>query len=109
MPGPNDKTVTVGFDPATQRFTFSDPSVTMTTSGNIVLVKDDPSNKAWDLYNVIVDSDPTQFPITSKSGTQIVIDDKHTANGTYSYRVQVTAGSSTYTSPDPQIVNSNPG
>lgn len=106
---PQSQTVNVGFDPATQAFTFSQETVTFTGPGKLILLKDQPSDRSWSFSNVIFDGDGSQFPIESQSGNQIIIDDDYTALGTYSYRVVVTDGNNnSYTSQDPHIVNTNP-
>lgn len=113
MPQPdssNDKQVTVAFDPTTGMFTFSPSTpVVFERAGRLIIQKDQPSNQSWDLSGVIFDdNNGNQFPIESRSGQQIIIDDDFTQIGTFSYEVQVTANNTTYTSPDPKIVNQNP-
>lgn len=112
MPQPDDsnnKQVVVGFDTTTHAFTFSQDPVTFDRPGKIILVKDQPSNQGWNLSSVLFDGDGSQFPVKSRSGQQIVIDDDYTQLGTFSYRVVVTDSNNvSYTSQDPKIVNENP-
>ena len=113
MPQPdtsNDKQVTVDFDTSTQTFTFT-PSgpVVFEKAGRLIIQKKPGSSQNWTLSNVVFDNyTGTQFPIESKSGQQIIVDDDYTTMGTFSYEVEVTANNTTYTSPDPKIVNESP-
>ena len=109
-----DQTVKVTFDPnADPQFSF-DPSsgdVRMTASGKIILNRS-PGSANWKFTGGDVKKDPlNEFdPSVQGNGSSLHIDDKFkdTTRTEYDYYVVVELNGTSYTSPDPKIVN-DPG
>jgi len=107
-----DQTVQVTFDPnATPQFTFTPPSVTMTSSGNVILTQS-PASASWTFDKAVVKDDTLdEFKATvlgNGQTVQIADSFKDRSETPYSYDVTVELNGTTYTSPDPSIVN-DPG
>jgi hypothetical protein len=100
-----DQTVTVTFDPtANPQFTFTPNPVTMTAAGKVILLRS--GGQTWTFTNASVD-DP-QFTVDANSAANIQINDAWTSMGTFCYTVTVLSNGTSYTSPDPDIVNEPP-
>lgn len=102
-------TVKVTFDPTVSppKFTFVDDTVRMNAAGRIILIRDGAS-PSWRFRGATVKDDvKNQFhPELQGNGSLHIIDDfKDTVRTSYSYNVTVIDGTTTYTSPDPVIVN----
>lgn len=106
--GDYSKSITVGFDTSSKTFNFSEQSVQMTKPGRVVLIKDNPGDQSWTFVSATVDTDPGQFSLEIATPVVLVIDDQHTANGSYSYTVTVQDADGQHTSPDPIIRNEDP-
>ena len=107
-----DQTVNVTFDPtATPKFTFDPDSVTMTAAGKIICLQR-PSSATWKFTGGDVKEDTlNEFSSTVQgNGQSLHINDelKDTAKTPYDYYVTVVLNGTSYTSPDPVIVN-DPG
>ena len=115
MPDPTpitDQTVNVSFDPtANPQFTFDKPSVEMTKAGKVILVQK-PASAPWTFQNAVVKDDVLQefSSVVQGNGNSLQISDafRDQQKQTYSYDVTVELDGTTYTSPDPEIVN-DPG
>ena len=103
-----DQTVTVTFNPtATPQFTFAPDPVTMTASGRIIINRAGGSN--WTFTAANITNGGTQFSAAANNaGTSINVDDAYTWMGSFCYTVTVNLGGTSYTSPDPTIVNEPP-
>lgn len=105
-----DQTVTVSFDPnASPQFTFSPNSVTMTAAGKVVLNR--AGGQTWTFTSASVCNPPSgQFgtPNVNPAGTNVDISDLCTLKGSWGYKVTVLLNGTSYTSPDPEIVNDPP-
>jgi hypothetical protein len=109
-----DQTVKVTFDPnADPQFTFDPPpgDVRMTAAGKIILNRS-PGSAAWKFTDGDVKKDPlAEFePTVHGNGSSLHINDqfKDTTRTEYDYYVTVELNGTSYTSPDPKIVN-DPG
>jgi hypothetical protein len=107
-----DQTVQVTFDPnANPQFTFSPSSVTMTAAGKVILQS--PGSQSWLFVSpgaTVKNDTLNQFSASVQGGGQSVqIDDAmRNPRGTrtvYNYNATVSLNGTTYTSPDPDIVN----
>lgn len=106
MPDQPDQTVNVSVEGSD--FSFDPDPVRMTASGNIILMKF-PHTATWKLVDAHVKDGGTQFHVTPTPGGQKVsIRDDHTSLGTWDYNVTIEVDGSRTTSPDPQIVNTDP-
>jgi hypothetical protein len=104
--------VNVSFDPnATPQFTFDPPSVTMTNAGKVVL-NQSPASATWTFQGALVKDDTLdEFSETVLgNGNSLQINDafRDRSSTPYSYDVTVALNGTSYTSPDPVIVN-DPG
>ena len=108
-----DQTVKVTFDPnANPQFTFDPPTdVTMTAAGKVIFNRV-PGSANWKFTGGDVKKDPLdEFEgSVHGNGSSLHIDDqfKDTTKTGYDYYVTVELKGTTYTSPDPKIVN-DPG
>ena len=109
-----DQTVLVTFDPsASPQFTFNPPpgDVTMTAAGKIIFNRS-PGSASWKFTGGDVKDDPLdEFKgSVHGNGSSLHIDDdfKDPAKTPYEYYVTVQLNGTSYTSPDPKIVN-DPG
>jgi hypothetical protein len=103
-----DITVTVSFDSnATPQFTFTPYTATLNASGRIILNR--AAGSSWTFTGATITNGGTQFtPNVNNGGTNINISDAYTSMGTFCYTVTVSSGGTSYTSPDPEIVNEPP-
>lgn len=107
-----DQTVNVTFDPTAEpQFTFDPDSVTMTSAGKIICLRRPPS-ATWKFTGGDVKEDPLdEFSSSVQgNGSSLHIDDKFydKTETPYDYYVTVVLNGTSYTSPDPVIVN-DPG
>jgi hypothetical protein len=107
-----DQTVNVSFDPnATPQFTFDSQSVKMTDAGKVILVQN-PASAPWTFQNAVVKGDTLDefSPAVQGNGNSLQISDafRDQTKKSYSYDVTVELNGTSYTSPDPEIVN-DPG
>jgi hypothetical protein len=103
-----DQTVSVTFNPtATPQFTFSPDPVRLSASGKIVINRSGGSS--WTFTGISITNAGTQFTTTVNSaGTHIDVNDACTSLGSFCYTVTVLNNGTSYTSPDPTIVNEPP-
>jgi hypothetical protein len=104
-----DQTVTVTFDPnATPQFSFDNPSVTLTAAGKIILNR--AGGSTWTFTGMTITNGAGQFgtPDVNPAGTSIQVSDACSLKGSYCYTVTVSNNGTSYTSPDPTIVNDPP-
>jgi hypothetical protein len=107
-----DQTVNVTFDPtADPQFTFSPDEVTMTAAGKIIFLKRPPS-AMWNFTGGNVEND-TRKEFSARvqgNGRALHIDDefKDEEKTRYKYTISVQLDGTSFTSPDPHIVN-DPG
>jgi len=103
-----DQTVTVTFNPAAEPpFTFSPDPVTMTSAGRIIINR--AGGSTWTFVNATISNGGTQFSSApNNAGTSINVQDAYTSMGRFCYVVTVQMGGTSYTSPDPEIVNEPP-
>ena len=114
-----DQTVRVTFDPSrADSWAFDPESVRMTSAGKIVLTQF-PANQRWSFSGgfSVTGKDKTPNPPPDEfqrdaggsSASQLTISDAFSTRGTYCYTVTVTLPDGRLvTSPDPQIINTNP-
>ena len=103
-------TVGVSFEPkANPQFTFDNESVTMRAAGKIILIQR-PGSQRWTFRDAEVKDDKlNQFSSTALGNTLEINDAFRDKTRTaYSYNVTVELDGTTFTSPDPVIVN-DPG
>jgi hypothetical protein len=108
-----DQTVSVSFDPnANPQFTFNPSSVTLTAAGKVILTQS-PASARWTFQNAVVKADTlNEFSSTVQgNGNSLQINDAFRDRSTtpYSYDVTVALNGTSYTSPDPVIVNETGG
>lgn len=105
-----DQTVTVSFDPnANPQFTFTPDSVTMTAAGKVILNRQ--GGQTWTFTSASVKNPPNgQFgtPTVNPAGTSVDISDVCSVKGQWGYTVTVSNNGTSYTSPDPDIINDPP-
>jgi hypothetical protein len=103
-----DKTVTVTFNPtATSQFTFSPDPVGLNASGKINVNR--AGGSTWTFTGISITGGGTQFTTSiNPAGTSIQVNDAYTSTGNFCYTVTVSLNSTSYTSPDPTIVNEPP-
>ena len=98
--------VQVSFSPtANPQFTFSSNSVPMQAAGTVVLTR--APGSTWTFTGATF-SDSQFTPNVPPGGATVNIVDAHTSMGSFCYTVTVLSGGTSYTSPDPVIVNEPP-
>ena len=109
-----DQTMKVMFDPgANPQFTFDPPpgDVTMTAAGKIIFNRS-PGSATWKFTGGDVKRDLLDefTPSVHGNGSSLHIDDqfKDVDRTEYEYFVTVELNGTSYTSPDPKIVNDPP-
>ena len=105
MSNPN---VRVTYDVNTDVFTFDPEDAVVTDRPGMVVLHRDGDGATWEFVTAIVKDNDGQFVAESptSAGATLVIRDANTKAGTYHYQVKVKIGTTVYTSPDPQIINS---
>jgi len=107
-----DQNVNLSFDPnANPQFEFDRDTVTMTAAGKVIFHRR-PSTAEWTFRDGAVKDDKLkEFSSTVQgNGKLLDIDDKFydRQKTSYEYNITVELHGTTYTSPDPHIVN-DPG
>lgn len=104
--GSNDKDVVVTFT-APDRWSFTPDTVTMDGPGVVHLKR--PDGASWQFVRAQIADPHGQFhSALAGGGAQCNVRDDWKVKGTYKYVVTVSDGGTTYTSPDPDIVNNGP-
>jgi hypothetical protein len=107
-----DQTVNVTFSPtADPQFTFTPDEVTMTAAGKVIFQRRPPT-ATWLFSGGNVENDTqNEFSVSVQgNGRSLQIDDqfKDERKARYKYTISVQLDGTSYTSPDPHIVN-DPG
>ena len=105
MPDPNNPNVTVSFVPGrSPQFTFDKDSVKLTAAGNVVLNRN--PGESWTFTGATVKNPPNgQFGSPVVTPASVEISDACSVKGSWGYSVTVSLNGTSYTSPDPEIVN----